>query len=824
MKRKGRLGREAIAQELIPLRSVTGSIMRMRDGACNVALSVEGRNDSLDTLGQKRAAGDALARCLRGLSRTLLMLRLPRSVDATAALVHIDDEAAALRELTFPMPEGRERRALETRHDLLVGRIRPRSEREALAGDKVDARTFFVLRFDRDSGCDDRRMLEEASMLAESLTSAGMRAEVLRQDGVIEMLQMYFTPRAVDSSRAEGARPVLPKGGQTRFKKKPDAAVGDAMLVNAVTPAIEERRDHVGADELLVQVESFDTYLSRVDVGWLDVLFRRTSMPVAMRLDPLDAGDLMYGIDHHETQIEGEMATRRLRASERNSLERERRHGEEILDLVGDSSERFFSVTLSAVVRARTAEELEREANYLRSACKGEGLNFITIPNNQLSAWLAASPLAVPDKTAVERTSVPMPASTVGYTNFAKRPGLDDLEGVTVGHDPHCGIVRLNVVERTDRRVNSNVVVLGKSGMGKTKLVEHMALEEYLLYGTRLIIIDPDHQFTGLARALGGEVVKMNASSSAKLSPLQPRAISFSEGDDESADDAGADRVLSTTIPFAKSFLGRAYALGRDDMATLELALERAYGKFGITAETTFSEYRGNGSSYPMMADLFDVLMSMADSGDEDAERCARIAREIRSAAIGIHAQMWNARTTLDISSADVVCIDTSDMGANEELQQAQYFNILSWVWSEARLAPRTGRPIRIIADEGQNMLTAKMVEAAEMLRSMAKRIRKLDGGLTFICQDIDDLFDPAVRTQGAAVLNNSAYRFVGQADGDNLRQIAELYGLERELQKKIEMAERGEFALFAGARDRTWVKVDIEEWEFGIFDGGGAS
>ena len=124
MKRKGRLGREAIAQELIPLRSVTGSIMRMRDGACNVALSVEGRNDSLDTLGQKRAAGDALARCLRGLSRTLLMLRLPRSVDATAALVHIDDEAAALRELTFPMPEGRERRALETRHDLLVGRIR----------------------------------------------------------------------------------------------------------------------------------------------------------------------------------------------------------------------------------------------------------------------------------------------------------------------------------------------------------------------------------------------------------------------------------------------------------------------------------------------------------------------------------------------------------------------------------------------------------------------------------------------------------------------------------------------------------------------------
>ena len=204
--RKGKkAGRGSLAQELMPLESVTGSIMRMRDGACCVALAVEGRNDSLDTLGQKRAAGDALARCLRGVGRTLLMLRLPRAVDATAALVHIDDEAAALRERMFPLPEGRERRALEVRHDLLVGRLRPRSEREALAGDKVDARTFFVLRFEPDSGCDDRRMLEEASMLAEALTSAGMRAEPLRQDGVVEMLQMYFTPRAVDASRAEGA-------------------------------------------------------------------------------------------------------------------------------------------------------------------------------------------------------------------------------------------------------------------------------------------------------------------------------------------------------------------------------------------------------------------------------------------------------------------------------------------------------------------------------------------------------------------------------------------------------------------------------------------
>lgn len=39
-------------------------------------------------------------------------------------------------------------------------------------------------------------------------------------------------------------------------------------------------------------------------------------------------------------------------------------------------------------------------------------------------------------------------------------------------------------------------------------------------------------------------------------------------------------------------------------------------------------------------------------------------------------------------------------------------------------------------------------------------------------------------------------------------------------LTDKIETAECGEFALFAAARDRTWVKVDIEPWEFELFDG----
>ena len=80
-KKRRAAGRETLAQELMPLESVTGSLMRLKDGACNVALGVEGRNDSLDTVEQKRAAGDALARCLRGVGRTLLMLRLPRSVD-----------------------------------------------------------------------------------------------------------------------------------------------------------------------------------------------------------------------------------------------------------------------------------------------------------------------------------------------------------------------------------------------------------------------------------------------------------------------------------------------------------------------------------------------------------------------------------------------------------------------------------------------------------------------------------------------------------------------------------------------------------------------
>ena len=604
-------------------------------------------------------------------------------------------------------------------------------------------------------------------------------------------------------------------------KKREETPIKDALLLNAVTPALNVKRLYLEADEDLCRVLSFTSFKKEVDVGWADCLFQQPNMPVCIRLEPTNGALLLDSIDQTQNQLHGKLnSNNRLRASQRNQYERELRHGEEILDMVGDEGAKFFDVSLIAVMRARDKDTLDRECDYFSTVCGSYGMKFMAIPDDQLEGWFAASPLRTPDRDMYERTAHPMPSTTIGYLNPAVSPGLDDGVGITIGVDKNNGPVRLNITETNDNRLNCNVVIFAESGSGKTILAQMLLEREYVQFGSKIIVIDPEGEFRQEVLRLGGEVIKMGAASAAKLSPLQPRAIIFNEEegiDTESDDTATSELVLLSTIPFVKSWFRRALSISEEYMDAFEVALERAYGRYGITKHTTFGEYLEKNMSYPIMTDIYEVLEELCDTDPDRREAYINLCGKVRPFATGIYSSLWNKRTSIGLES-DIVCIDTSDMQSDETMMRAQYYNVLSWVWSEIRLNPKSDRNIRIIIDEASIVVNKETVEAAEMTRNMVKRIRKRNGGTTIITQEPNDFLHEQVRMQGAAICNNATYVFLGYAKAENLVQTAKIYKLDLELQKKLERARRGEFAVLAGTSDRTWVKVECADWEFELF------
>lgn len=603
----------------------------------------------------------------------------------------------------------------------------------------------------------------------------------------------------------------------------------NALLVNAITPNLSEHPKYVELDDQFCSVLYYVDFKSDNDVGWADSIFSERNMPACIRLEPASVSAIKEGVDMHTRQTHEGMMSNRRTASELDDLAREERHGLEILEIMGDQNEKFFMCSITSVMRSESAESLSSDVAYLRSAVEGDGMMFKTINWNHLTGLLAASPLRCADPDGLEQTVRPFPASTIAHSLYTKESGLDDGYGIDLGIDDMDGIVRADVVGRSETRHNSNIVVVGGSGSGKSTLVKKMVLEEFLLYGSKVIILDPEGEFNDLVRSLGGEVVKIGSASSAKISPLQPRALVSdmdSGAGDEDVDDSGdvsGELVLLSTIPFAKNFLRLAFDIEKENMDVLELALEDAYAKFGITKETTFADYAERGLSYPVMADLYDSLMEMADSfeGGAYAENFRRTALSIQSAAHGIHSTVWNSRSTLSIDS-DVVSFDLVDMEDDDQLKAAWYYNILTYTWSEVRMAPATGRPVRVVIDEAHNCVNPRFPAVADDVKSMVKRIRKRGGGTTIITQEVNDFLNPAIKLQGSAILNNATYKFIGQAEAENIQELAKLYGMPDELVNRIKKAKKGNFACFAGTSDRVWLKVTIDDWMFDMFGSAG--
>ena len=92
-------------------------------------------------------------------------------------------------------------------------------------------------------------------------------------------------------------------------------------------------------------------------------------------------------------------------------------------------------------------------------------------------------------------------------------------EGYYLGVDNMNGLLLHNFWERKNN-MNGNMVVIGESGSGKTTACKHLLFNEYLIE-TKLIIIDPEDEYSEFAKKLKGNVIDISGGNI--INPLQIR-------------------------------------------------------------------------------------------------------------------------------------------------------------------------------------------------------------------------------------------------------------------------------------------------------------
>ena len=216
-----------------------------------------------------------------------------------------------------------------------------------------------------------------------------------------------------------------------------------------------------------------------------------------------------------------------------------------------------------------------------------------------------------------------LPASSVANLYPLNYSGKTDQHGFYIGRDKYGSNVLVDFDKRTEDKTNSNVLILGNSGQGKSYLLK-LLLCNHREAGKSVLVLEPESEYQELCANFGGTYIDM-MSGEYMINPLEPKAwgnqrdagpISRTKkncnGKETARDDN--DSVpetfrkvtrLSQHISYLKDFF-RAYKDFTDaEIDTIEIMLMKLYGRFGMDDGTDFDRF--TAEDYPTMSDLYEL-------------------------------------------------------------------------------------------------------------------------------------------------------------------------------------------------------------------------
>lgn len=313
---------------------------------------------------------------------------------------------------------------------------------------------------------------------------------------------------------------------------------------------------------------------------------------------------------------------------------------------------------------------------------------------------------------------------------------------------------------------NANTVVFAKSGGGKSYMTKLEALRA-LMFGTEIIIIDPEEEYKNLCTAIGGEYISFDFNSETKINPFDLSGV-YEEGENE----LGL-KILSLHGLF-RVIMGQ---LSATEDAILDRALVLAYKNKGITADSQTQTMQP-----PLMEDLYKALVGMEEP--QAITLAERIEKFVKGSLVGIFDQYSN----IDIRNTFTVF---SIKNLEAELRPIAMYIILDFIWTRVK---RDLKKRILIVDEAWYMM--QYPDSATFMYSIAKRARKYYLGLTTITQDVEDFLGTEY---GKAIVTNSSLQILLKQSASAIDKLAEVFYLSEGEKHLLLSADIGEGLFFAG-------------------------
>lgn len=410
-----------------------------------------------------------------------------------------------------------------------------------------------------------------------------------------------------------------------------------------------------------------------------------------------------------------------------------------------------------------------------------------------------------------------IPASSLANLFPLNYSGKTDEKGFYLGRDKYGSNIFVDFDKRTDDKTNSNILILGNSGQGKSyllKLIKCCLLEA----GKNVIVLDPENEYYELTQNLDGDYIDLT-SGQYLINVLEPKLWSDELLLEEQYDEDvplpfKVYNTLSQHISFLKDFFKSYKSFTDAQIDTIEIMLKKLYDKFEITSETDLSSLKP--TDFPILSDLYELITEEYDNYDKESKELytEQILREISlalySICLGSESKYFNGHT--NIKHGSLVTFGLKGLlNSNQNLKNALLFNVLSYMSNQLLSKGNTVGAL----DEFYLFLTN--LTAVEYIRNFMKRVRKKDSSIIIASQNIEDFNLPKIKEYTKPLFSIPTHQFLFNAGNIEKKYYIETLQLEESEFELIRYPERG-VCLYRCGNERYNLKVEAPKYKEKLF------
>ena len=487
----------------------------------------------------------------------------------------------------------------------------------------------------------------------------------------------------------------------------------------------------------------------------------------------------------------------------------------------------------------------------VKAVLKQEGYRYTEMFARQIDAFISSG-ISMRDNIKELQRGIPT-YTLAGVFPFVSSE-LQDDNGFYLGDNEYP--VFVDFFKRDAQRVNSNMMIIGKSGSGKSFGTKTL-LANFAADNTKIFIIDPEKEYEYLAEKLHGKLIDVGSSIHGILNPFHViRSFSKDEDEDEKIEEKvmaelekdvnadidelrekfkkeKSDDSFNQHLQFIEQFLRTILeGISSDAFEIINSLVLEMYERFNIDNDTDLTKLKP--TDYPTFDNLFAIINEKLESATEEFMlNNLRIAQAYirKFAKGGRNSNLWNGPTSIE-TDENFVCFNFQSLiaGNNEMLTNAQMLLVFKYIESEVinnkdyNEAHKTNRKIIVVADEAHLFINPKYPIALNFMTSMAKRIRKYGGMQIVITQNINDFVgSDEIKRQSTAVINACQYSLIFSLSPNDVNDLIELYknsgGINKEERNRIVSASVGQAFVITSPTARTMVSIHPLEYVRSIIE-----